>query len=49
MSARLFECLASSDKRLEIIEDGDHRLSRDDDLARLVAVLTEIRGAVDGG
>ena len=41
--------LAGADKTLEIIEDGDHRLSRDEDLARLIAVLSKVRDAVDGG
>ena len=47
-SQRLLEGLTSADKSLEIIEDGDHRLSRDADLARLAAALDEVRRAVDG-
>lgn len=35
--ARLFELLQSGDKRLRLIEDGDHRLSRPQDIAALLA------------
>ena len=41
---RLLETLTSRDGRLELIKDGDHRLSRPQDLARLVAMVTELRG-----
>ena len=44
-SLTLAERLASHDVTLTLIKDGDHRLSRDADLARLAAVLDELAGA----
>ncbi len=40
---RLLEALTSPHARMELIKDGDHRLSRDQDLDRLVAMVTELR------
>ena len=44
-SLRLAERLRSSDVTVEIVSDGDHRLSRDVDLARLARTL---HGVLDG-
>jgi pimeloyl-ACP methyl ester carboxylesterase len=41
-SLRLAEQLQSTDVALTLVKDGDHRLSRDEDLARLARVLDEI-------
>jgi pimeloyl-ACP methyl ester carboxylesterase len=41
-SLTLAERLASTDAALTLIKDGDHRLSRDEDLARLAGVLDEL-------
>ena len=41
-SQRLAERLASSDVTLTLIKNGEHRLSRDRDLARLAQVLDEL-------
>jgi pimeloyl-ACP methyl ester carboxylesterase len=41
-SLRLAEQLQSTNVVLTLIKDGDHRLSRDQDLARLARVLNEI-------
>ena len=41
-SLRLAEQLQSTNVALTLIKDGDHRLSRDQDLARLARVLDEI-------
>jgi pimeloyl-ACP methyl ester carboxylesterase len=38
-SLRLSRCLPGAEVVVELIEDGDHRLSRDPDLARLMAAL----------
>lgn len=43
---RLLETLTSNDARMELIKDGDHRLSRDQDLDRLVAMVAELRNLV---
>lgn len=40
---RLLETLTSPDARMELIKDGDHRLSRDQDLDRLVGMVAELR------
>jgi alpha-beta hydrolase superfamily lysophospholipase len=42
-SLRLAERLSSSDVTLTLIKDGDHRLSRDEDLARLARALDELK------
>ncbi|MEM7328164.1 MAG: alpha/beta hydrolase [Pseudomonadota bacterium] len=39
---RLVETLASEDVVFSLIKDGDHRLSRDEDIARLVATCGEL-------
>ena len=44
-SLNLAERLSGTDVTLALIKDGDHRLSRDQDLARLAAVLDELTGA----
>jgi pimeloyl-ACP methyl ester carboxylesterase len=41
---RLMETLTSPDARMELIKDGDHRLSRPQDLDRLVEMVAELRG-----
>lgn len=38
-SLRLSRCLSETDVVVELVEDGDHRLSRDQDLARLMTAL----------
>jgi pimeloyl-ACP methyl ester carboxylesterase len=43
---RLMETLTSPDARMELIKDGDHRLSRPQDLDRLVEMVAELRGRV---
>ena len=46
----LTEALTSPDTILTLIKDGDHRLSRDEDIARLLAVCAELSGkAAPGG
>jgi pimeloyl-ACP methyl ester carboxylesterase len=40
---RLMETLTSPDARMELIKDGDHRLSRPQDLDRLVEMVAELR------
>jgi pimeloyl-ACP methyl ester carboxylesterase len=42
-SLKLTERLASADAVVTLIKDGDHRLSRDADLARLARALDELR------
>lgn len=41
---RLVDALASEDVVFTLIKDGDHRLSRDQDIARLVATCGELAG-----
>lgn len=36
---RLADCLASDNVEITLVKDGDHRLSRDHDLARLVGIV----------
>ncbi len=43
---RLMETLTSADARMELIKDGDHRLSRPQDLDLLVAAVAELRAHV---
>jgi pimeloyl-ACP methyl ester carboxylesterase len=38
---RLTECLPSDDVVLTMVQDGDHRLSRPQDIARLLATVGE--------
>jgi pimeloyl-ACP methyl ester carboxylesterase len=42
-SVKLVETLNSDDIVLTLVKDGDHRLSREQDLARLEATLNEMR------
>jgi pimeloyl-ACP methyl ester carboxylesterase len=44
-SLKLAERFAGTDVALTLIKDGDHRLSRDKDLARLASTLDELTGA----
>lgn len=39
---RLVTCLAEDDVVLTLIKDGDHRLSRPEDLARMIAAVEEV-------
>lgn len=39
---RITDCLASEDVEIHLVKDGDHRLSRDQDLARLVRVVDNL-------
>ena len=41
-SLRLSRCLPAAEVVVELIEDGDHRLSREQDLARLMATLDDL-------
>jgi len=41
-SLRLVEALRSPDVRLTLVKDGDHRLSRDDDLALLARTVADL-------
>lgn len=43
-SRLLLECVTSADARLILIKDGDHRLSRPQDLALLASTLSDICG-----
>jgi pimeloyl-ACP methyl ester carboxylesterase len=45
MSLRLAACLAAEDVRLSFVKDGDHRLSREQDLALLEHGLAGLLGA----
>jgi len=42
-SEKLMAHLANQDVRFELIEDGEHRLSRDCDIERLIAMISEFR------
>ena len=42
ISRRLAEALASPDVRLILVKDGDHRLSRETDIALLLATVATI-------
>ncbi|MBC7907318.1 MAG: alpha/beta hydrolase [Rhodospirillaceae bacterium] len=41
---RLADCLTSADVEVTLVKDGDHRLSRDEDLARMVRVVEQLAG-----
>jgi dipeptidyl aminopeptidase/acylaminoacyl peptidase len=41
-SVRLAERLAGGDVTVSVIKDGDHRLSREEDLQRIFAAIDEI-------
>jgi esterase/lipase len=45
----LLERLASDDVVLTLIKDGDHRLSRPEDLERLQAALSAMIGEIGAG
>lgn len=42
---RLVETMTSPDLVFTLVKDGDHRLSRDQDIARLIATCSELAGA----
>lgn len=42
VSLRLADALAGADVRITLVKDGDHRLSRDADIALLIAQVAEI-------
>lgn len=44
ISLRLADALRSNDVRVNLIKDGDHRLSRDADIALLLATVAEVAG-----
>jgi pimeloyl-ACP methyl ester carboxylesterase len=50
-SLRLAERLKGSEVTVELIEDGDHRLSREPDLARMLAAVDELsaKGGIGSG
>jgi len=43
---RIADCLATTDVEVTLVKDGDHRLSRDEDLARLVRVVAALAARV---
>lgn len=45
ISLRLTEALRSADVQVTLIKDGDHRLSRDEDIALLLHKVAELSGA----
>jgi pimeloyl-ACP methyl ester carboxylesterase len=45
VSLRLAEALRSADVQVTLIKDGDHRLSRDDDIALLLRTVADAAGA----
>jgi alpha-beta hydrolase superfamily lysophospholipase len=45
---RLMECLAFDDAVLTLVKDGDHRLSRPEDIARMIAAVAERAQAAEG-
>ena len=45
-SVRLAERLAAADVRLTLIKDGDHRLSRDQDIALMLRTVQDLAAAV---
>ena len=45
---RLVDALAGKDVRLHLIKDGDHRLSRPEDLALLAQTLDSLAGGLQG-
>jgi pimeloyl-ACP methyl ester carboxylesterase len=47
-SLRLVDALAASDVAVTFIKDGDHRLSREQDIVRLLATLDEVCARVPG-
>lgn len=47
-SLRIARCLATEDVVVTLVKDGDHRLSRDQDLARLTGLVAELAEAATG-
>jgi pimeloyl-ACP methyl ester carboxylesterase len=45
---KIADCLAGDDVEVTLVKDGDHRLSRDQDLARLVRVVARLIEQVEG-
>lgn len=45
---RIADCLAGADVEVVLVKDGDHRLSRDQDLARLIRVVEGLVGRTAG-
>jgi pimeloyl-ACP methyl ester carboxylesterase len=45
---RIAECLEAEDVEITLIKDGDHRLSRDADIGRLLGTVRELCRGVDG-
>jgi len=43
-SQKLMAHLDNEDVRLDLVEDGEHRLSREHDIERLIVLIAEIRG-----
>jgi dipeptidyl aminopeptidase/acylaminoacyl peptidase len=48
-SKRLLDRLTTADATLTLVEDGDHRLSRPDDLALLCRAVDEVAARAPGG
>lgn len=46
---RLVECLAAGDVTLTLVKDGDHRLSRPEDLERLAQTVMHLAAAIEAG
>ncbi|MEK9647190.1 MAG: alpha/beta hydrolase, partial [Alphaproteobacteria bacterium] len=46
-SSRIAEKLLSDDVRIFLVKDGDHRLSRDQDIARLKLTVYELFEEID--
>jgi alpha-beta hydrolase superfamily lysophospholipase len=46
IALRLAECLESDDVTIELIKAGDHRLSRESDLARITAAIERLAAGV---
>jgi len=46
-AVRLMECLALDDVVLTLVKDGDHRLSRPEDIARLIAAVERRAGEAE--
>ena len=47
-SLRLAACLESAAVTVELIEDGDHRPSRDEDLRRMTAAVDRVLDSAGG-
>ncbi len=46
-SVRTAKCLAGSDVRVTLIKDGDHRLSRAEDIRRLLATVASLAAEIE--